>query len=158
MPSRAQRLQTVELIATHEAALAQLYGRYASKLPEHSAMFEKLASDEDEHATAVADFFAATQDGEHFVSPGPIRLQAVRTSLAFIRRCLEEASSAQPARLTALSISHGLEQAAIEKRFFEAGEADCEELRVLLHRLAEETVAHRDLLREALQQERHRYD
>lgn len=158
MPSRAQRLQTVELIATHEAALAQLYRKYASKLPEHAAMFQKIASDEDEHATAVADFFAATQDGQHFVSPGPIRRQAVRTSLAFIRRCLDEASSTQPARLSALSIAHGLEQAAIEKRFFEVGEADCEELRVLLHRLAEETVAHRNLLREALEQERHRYE
>jgi rubrerythrin len=157
MPSRAQRLQTIALIATHESALADLYQEYASKLPEHTPMFQRLASDEKEHAAAVARFFAATQGAAHFVSPGPIRLQAVRTSLAFIGRCLVESRSEQPTRLSALSIAHGLEQSAIEKRFFEAGESDSEELRTLLDRLAEETVAHRNLLRDALERERRRF-
>jgi hypothetical protein len=143
MPSRAQRLQTVQLIAARESALADLYQEYAFKLPEHTPVFRKLASDEEGRAAAVARFFAATRGAAHCVSPGPIRLQAVRTSLGYIRGCLVESRSEQPTRLSALSIAHDLEQSAIKRRFFEAGESESERRRTLLARLAGETIAHR---------------
>ncbi len=156
MPSHAEQLQAIELIAAHESAMGELYQEYASRLADHATLFEKLAADEREHAAAVAGFAARAKEGTGRVGPGPLRAQAVRSSLEFMWRCMDEARASGVTALTALSLAHGLEEAAIEKRFFETGDADPADLRAVMERLATETAAHRALLRGAWDEERQR--
>jgi hypothetical protein len=155
MPSQGQQLETIDLIAAHEEALGKLYQAYADRLPEYAPLFRQLGEDEGVHSEAAATFAAKARESRVQMSPGPLRAQAIRTSLALVVRSTEEAQTIPITGVAALSISHDLEEASIEKRFFEVAETDSPELRGLMLRLAEETLRHRELLREAWEKARH---
>jgi rubrerythrin len=156
MQSPDDSLETIDLIAAHEEALGKLYQAYADRLPEYAPLFRRLSEDETVHAAAAASFVAKARESGEQVSSGPLRAQAIRTSLTLVAQSTQEAQSAPVTGVAALSISHDFEEASIEKRFFEVAETDSAELRELMARLAEETLRHRELLREAWDKARHR--
>lgn len=156
MSSQADQLQTIGLIAAHEAAVADLYSAYAVRFPDSAHLFTTLAAAERDHARRIADFTGRVRASEVRINPGRFPRAAVLNSLEFIREQISEAQSSELTLVEALSVAHDLENGLIERRWFDVVEGDSPELRSLLQLLAKETQEHRVLLQEAWEKERQR--
>jgi hypothetical protein len=154
MSMQADQLQTIGLIAAHEAAIAELYSAYAAKFPASSDLFSQLAAAERDHARHITDFATAVRTGKVHIRTDRFAPAAFLNSLDFIREQVQEAPNPDVSLLKALSIAYDLENGLIERRYFEVVEGDPEELRDLLQRLEAETSEHRDLVRVAWDKER----
>jgi len=154
MPSEVEQIQTLGLMAAHESALAELYRAYAKKLPGYEEFFGGLAADEVLHARMVAGFADEVKRGKVQVRPGRFSSQEILSSLDFARARVAEAERGGMSLMEALSTAKDLEDALIERKYFEIFEDDGPELTRLLERLATETEAHRRKVTEAWERER----
>jgi len=154
MPSQAEQLQTIGLMAAHEAAMADLYSACAARFPDSTQLFTTLATAERDHARRLTDFAAGVRAGTVRINPGRFPHAELLNSLEFVREQVSEAQKPELTLVKALSVAYDLENALIESRYFEVVEGDSPELRNLLQRLAAELAEHRALLEEALEKER----
>ena len=154
MPSEAEQIQTLGLMAAHESALADLYRAYAKKLPGYEDFFNSLAADEVLHARMVAGFVDDVKARKVYVRPGRFSSQSILSSLDFTKERVAEAERGEVSLMEALSTARDLEDGLIERKYFEVFEDDGPELMKLLARLAGETEAHRRKVAEAWERER----
>jgi len=154
MPSEVEQIQTLGLMAAHESVLADLYRAYAKKLPRYQDFFNSLAADEVLHARMVAGFVDDVKARKVYVRPGRFSSQSILSSLDFARARVAEAERGGMSLMEALSTAKDLEDALIERKYFEIFEDDGPELTRLLERLATETEAHRRKVSEAWERER----
>jgi len=153
MPSEAEQIETIGLMAAHESVIADLYRAYADQLAECRDFFLGLAADEVGHARMIAGFADDVKAGKVQVDPGRFSSESVLSSLDFVRARVAEAKRGRISLLAALSTSKDLEDALIERRYFEMLEEDGPELTQLLSTLAEETETHRRKVAEAWERE-----
>jgi len=156
MPGPADRLQTIGLMAAHEAAMADLYRLCADRLPEHAGLFGTLAAAELDHARWLTDLVAEVEAGLARVDSHRFNPQAILSSMNYVKERMNEANISELTPLLALSWAHDLEDALIERKCFEVVETDSPELKDLLQRLSRETAEHREQIRAAWERERHR--
>jgi rubrerythrin len=154
MPSEVDQFRTIGLLAAHESAIADLYRAYAEKLPDRREFFESLAADEVRHARQIVGFVQQVKAGSVSINPGRFDERAILASLDHVRKQVERARKTNVSLVDALSISADIEQAMIERRFFDVIEGDSGELKQLLAGLAAATAAHRARLLQALEKER----
>jgi len=154
MPSEAEQIQTLGLMAAHESALADLYRAYAKKLPSYQDFFNGLAADEVLHARMVAGFVDDVKTRKVSVKPGRFSSQSILSSLDFTKERVAEAERGGVSLMQALSTAKDLEDGLIERKYFGIFEDDGPELTRLLERLAAETEAHRRKVTEAWERER----
>jgi len=154
MHSEVDQLHTIGLLAAHEAAIADLYRAYAEKLPDRREFFDRLAADEVTHARQITGFAQGVKTGSVSINPGRFSEQTIFASLDHVRKQVEQARKTNVSLVDALSISADIENAMIERRFFDVLEGDSGELRQLLTGLAAATAAHRARLLQALEKER----
>ncbi|HUU54800.1 MAG TPA: hypothetical protein VMY87_07765 [Armatimonadota bacterium] len=154
MPSEAEQIQTLGLMAAHESALADLYRAYAKKLPSYQDFFNGLAADEVLHARMVAGFVDDVKTRKVSVKPGRFSSQSILSSLDFTKERVAEAERGGVSLMQALSTAKDLEDELIERKYFGIFEDDGPELTRLLERLAAETEAHRRKVTEAWERER----
>lgn len=143
MLDTAQQLKLLELLAEHETEIARLYETYASVMPDHRRFWSDLADDEANHADWVKSLIPLVQDGSLGLREGRFATAAVATSVEYIRRRTTEASVEPPGFLTALVIALDVEDAMLEKQFFEVADEDTPEFRRVLNSLKSETERHR---------------
>jgi rubrerythrin len=151
--SRMEQLETLGLMAAHEAAIGDLYAAYAKALPAHAVLFTKLAEEEKKHARLVAGFADDVRAGLVQVTAGRFSAEAVMNSLDSVRARLEDARQGNITALDALATAAGLEDGLIEKAYFVVVEGDHPDLKQLLDTLASETTGHREKLKEAWERE-----
>ena len=156
MSSQADQLETIGLMAAHEAAMADFYSAYAARFPDSAHLFTSLATAERDHARRIADFTGGVRAGTVRIKPGRFPYAALLNSLELVREQVSEAQKPELTLVKALSVAHDLESGLIESRYFEVVEGDSPELRSLLQLLAEEIEEHRALLQEAWEKERQR--
>jgi rubrerythrin len=154
MPSEREQMEILGMMSAHESALADLYRAYARGIPSHAEFFEGLVGDEVKHARMIAGFVDQVKAGTVEVNPGRFSSASVLSSLDFVRQQVVEAERGQIAAREALSMAKDLEDALIERRYFEVFGEDGPELTRLLTTLQEETEAHRRRVGEALEGER----
>ena len=156
MPSKVDQIHTIGLMAAHEAGIADLYRAYAERLPEHREFLEGLADDEVGHARQIAGLAEWVKAGLVHVNPGRFNEQSILSSLDFVRERVQEVKKAGVSPLAAFATGADIENAMIEKKFFEIFESDEAALEQLLRALAAVTSLHRRKLMEALEKERGR--
>lgn len=154
MCSRAEQVETVGAMAAQEALIAELYRAYAGQLPQHRQLLEALAREEVDHARMITGFVEKVRAGGAQVNPGRFSSQSILTSLEYVREKLGEAGKGTVGALQALSTCLDLEEALIEKQYFEIVEGDGPELKQVLQCLAADTARHRDRLPRAWEAER----
>ena len=154
MPSEAEQIQTLGLMAAHESALADLYRAYAKTLPSYEDFFHGLAADEVLHARMLAGFVDDVKTRKVSVKPGRFSSQSILSSLDFTKERVAEAERGEVSLMEALSTARDLEDGLIERKYFGIFEDDGPELTKLLERLAVETEAHRRKVTEAWERER----
>jgi len=147
--SRMEQLETLGLMAAHEAAIGDLYVAYAGALPAHAALFAKLAEEEKQHARLLAGFADDVKAGVVQVTAGRFSSEAVMKSLDSVWARLEEAKKGHVTALDALATAAGLEDGLIERAFFVVVQGDHPALKQLLETIGSETAGHRDKLKEA---------
>jgi rubrerythrin len=151
-----EQLKTIQRLSAHEQAMGDLYRAYAERFPEAAELFRDLASAERAHAKWIADFATRMKAGQLQINPRRFRPAAFDTSLTHIREQIGEAQTGEVTLLTALSVSHDLEEALLERRYFEVLEGDSPELAELLLHLERETAEHLVRVRGAWEAERGR--
>lgn len=151
---KPEQLETISLLSTHEQAMADLYWAYAARFQEEANLFRTLAMAERAHAQWISEFVARARAGQTQINPRRFRPAAFDTSLTFLREQLAQVETPGFDLLTALSVAHDLEEALIERRYFEVLEGDSPELADLLRRLQKETEQHREQVRQAWELER----
>ena len=149
MLDTAQQMRLLELLADHESEIARLYETYASVLPDRRRLWKDLADDETNHADWVRSLIPLVENGSLAVREGRFAAAAIETSLEYIRRRVTEASVEPPGFLKALVIALDVEDAMLEKQFFDVADEDASEFRRVLNSLKSETQRHRAGLRSA---------
>jgi hypothetical protein len=151
MPSEADQIEAIGLMAAHESALAELYRTYAGQFPEHQDFWSGLAGDEVRHARWVAGFADDVKRGTAEVNPGRFESESMLASLDAVKERRAEAQTGEPSLLDALSSAKKFEDELIESRYFEIFDEDAPELKDLLKVLKAETEVHRKRVTEALE-------
>jgi len=136
--------------------MGDLYRLYAAKLPDSASLFESLAAAERDHARSLADFAEGVKTGLVHINPERFSAEAVLSSLDYIKERMAEANSSEVPLVEALSVALDLEEALIEKRYYEVAEGDAAEVKSVLQRLCQETAAHVAQVRRAWESERQR--
>jgi hypothetical protein len=154
MSALNEQIETIRLLAAHETLLARLYNLYATAVPAYQQFFADLAQQEVAHAQRIEDFIAKVQAGTLAMKPGRFNAQVLATSLKYINDQLRKAETGAPNAITALSNCVDMEEALIERKYYEVVEADSPTLKQLLSQLAADTEAHRQQARQALESER----
>ena len=139
----------LDMLAEHELALERLYEVYAEKLPAWSHFWSELAAEESEHEQMIRVLKAKVEQGAIVCHPGRFSVEALKNSLDYVRGELARAR-ALPIQLSeALSTARDVEEALIERHFFDVFEDDSAELAKTLQTLAAHTSAHRSRTLEA---------
>lgn len=156
MDSFMEQIDIIGMMAAHETAIARLYETYAAKIPQLREFFGELAEKEVEHARTITDFVARVKAGSVRVNPRRFSTQSILASLDYLEEHQKKAEAGAINGIIALSTCVDLEDALIEKKFFEIFESDAPEVKQFLQKLSVETTEHRQQARLALEQERKR--
>ena len=146
MSDKEARLAVVDLLAEHEMAIARLYEAYARMGMESGEFWASLAAEEKEHARWIGELRRAVEEDAVGFDRGRFSVESLRTSLAYVKEEVAKAEAGAIPLLEALSKAMDLENALIERRFFEVFDDDAEPVRRALERLSKETFEHRDRL------------
>jgi rubrerythrin len=138
------QLHEIEMMAKHEEAIGRLYDVYAQKLPDYEKFWLTLAEEERTHASWIRQLSESVEEGDLTFNEGRFNLQAIETSLRYLEDWTRQAGTASMTMLKALAIAADIENALIDRKFFEIYEADSEYLQAVLKALEEAAREHRD--------------
>ena len=142
MSHESDPTRVLDLLAQNESAIGQLYQVYARNYPELAAFWEGLAAEETEHAGWIRALGGKVAEGSLYLSEHRFKEEAIRSFLTYLEDELNRARSEKMPLVTALSVALSIEEALIERKYFEVFETDSAELRHLLQNLARASEEH----------------
>ena len=151
MDSKQIQTITMEMLIKYEETVGQLYRAYASKFPEYKDFWTKLADEEISHAAWIRQLYKKTEKGLLYFDEGRFNTVAIQTFLNYLNSELSRVNDPSLQVINALSISLYIEEALIERKFFEIFETDSVELKKLLHDLYASTEEHVNLVKDTLE-------
>ena len=142
MPLIKTQLEVIKLLAEHEKVIGQLYKEYARKFPEQKNFWSKIAREEIEHASWIFKLRSKIKKGSLYFKEGRFKMEAIKTSLGYLKSQITEAQNNKISAKNALSVARDIENGLIEKKFFEVFEPDCREIKQVFLDLATATREH----------------
>ena len=142
MPLIKTQLEVIKLLAEHEKVIGQLYKEYARKFPEQKNFWSKIAREEIEHASWIFKLRSKIEEGSLYFKEGRFKMEAIKTSLGYLKSQITEAQNNKISAKNALSVARDIENGLIEKKFFEVFEPDCREIKQVFLDLATATRDH----------------
>lgn len=149
-----KQIEIIEALAGQEEAISRLYRAYGQNFPEDRGFWEALSGEETGHAQWIRDLSAKIGGGGVYFNENRFRIEAIRSSLEYIERENAAAAVGGQDGIEALSVAYMLEDALLEKKFFEIFEGDSIELKHILADLAQSTTEHRERIRRKLDAEK----
>lgn len=143
------------LLKQHEEGLNELYSAYAERFPHQREFWSQLSEEELVHAGQVSLIQEQLNANKAVYTPCKLRTGAIESSLEYIYSQTAEARTGRILLINALSVALDLEQAIIEKKYFEAVDGDSVEMKLILEDLAEQSKEHIAKVRKAWEQHRH---
>ena len=140
----------LKVLSEHERAIARLYQAYSAKFDEHEVFWADLAQAELKHAACLNELRMLLETDSAMVIVERFSVDAVRFSINYVNELTARSAEPDFELLNALSLAMKLEEALLEKNFFEVLTGDGQEIREALEFLARETEHHFQLLRKAL--------
>lgn len=131
----------IELLASHEDTISLLYRAYAERFPEFAEFWSGLAGQEASHAGWIRGLAARLGQGSVFFRER-FKLEPLQISLEYMLAELERAREQDVSMSLALARAMQIEEALIEKRYFEVFEGDSVELSHALQNLDRDTREH----------------
>ena len=136
----------------HELAIAELYKVYAEKFPEYKDFWSKFSSEEIQHADYINSLQTVVEESNEDFVIERFKIGAIENSTKYIKNLADTARQSDISLVNALSTAVYLEQALIEKNYFEVFESDSKQTKHILSLLAEDTRKHYEKLRTTWQE------
>ena len=146
--------EILEAMKEHELALAELYEVYSDNFPEYKDFWAKFSSEEIQHADWINTLQTKVEESPDDFVVERFAIGAVEHSTEYVKKQADTARQSDMLLINALSTAVHLEQALIEKKFFEVFEGDSMRTKHILSLLAQITQKHYEILREVWQEHR----
>lgn len=140
----------IELMASHETTLSQLYQIYAQKFDYYRNFWNDIASEEIDHARWLHALNEKANRGEVVFDEHLFKLPVVLASLENLNKKIEQARMEDIKELEALSISSELEEGMLERKFFIVFKNDSPKLKKIFSELEEATITHAHKIKDLL--------
>lgn len=134
--------EIMQALEEHEQAMSELYQAYAARFPEMDEFWSLLAMEEMIHADSVEFLLHKIEEGAAHAAQHQFKLAVIRNSSVYVREEIARANAVDLLPINALSIALSLEQAILERRFFEVFAEDSKEVASLLTGLQEGAQEH----------------
>ena len=146
MTTDAYDAELIELLATQEELVAQLYGAFARLFPAHEPFWSGLAQEETLHAQWLRRLFARAQTGTGHVRTDRLDFKAIRQHVEQLRTLLAKIEKEPPTLVEALRTAQTIEASVCESNYFEIfeGLSEWAEFKQVQYCLAEATRNHVD--------------
>jgi len=143
-----EALSVLGLLIKHEELIAELYDQFARRYAGHRALWSGLADEEREHANWIRRLYLLAQRGEVRIVEERFNVQALRTSLHYMKVLLEHARQGISAE-RALAVGVQIESSMAEDRRFEVFASNDAEGQRLLEQLRRDIQGHRARIEQA---------
>lgn len=140
------QVSKIELIAEYVSAVMELYWVYSEKLPDHKDFWIDMADDERKNVEWVRSTIEQIKAGKFEYNRDRFNIEAVRTSMNFIKTQIREALDKEVTLQGALAYAANLEGSLTKRKFYEMIKDDSVEARQLHQKFAAENQRHRDKL------------
>lgn len=144
----------LEAMKEHELALAELYEVYAGKFPEYKDFWTKFSGEEFQHADWINTLQTRFEESPEDFVVERFAIGAVENSTEYVKKLANTARQSDMLLINALSTAVHIEQALIEKKYFEVFEGDSVKTKYVLSLLAQSTQKHYEKLHAVWQEHR----
>jgi rubrerythrin len=134
----------IELLASCEETVSQLYREYSKKFPELKDFWLDLAGDEIEHARLIRRLGLNIPVGNASFDEGAIKISSVHLFHDYLSEQIRLTEKEPMPLVKALSIALNIEKSILEAKYFEHFRGYTDETKDCIHRLIEENNHHRD--------------
>ena len=128
--------------------LSQLYRVYENQFP-NRPFWENLAKNEIIHFQWLQKLYQLAPEKKIFIDEEKFKTAAIQTSIEYLLRLINEAASCS--LVNALVLALDIEQAMIEKKYFEVFKTDSAEIQDIMKQLEKATLAHVYLVKKELE-------
>lgn len=135
----------IDLMLKQETLLAELYHAFAKKFPEYEELWNKLAREEEKHASWIEQLRVASEKKVVLFSEGRIKTYTLETFVQGIEEKITRAEASDFNARQALVCTIDLERSLIEKEVFSHFEGLTEKASSVMKFLAKETKEHQEL-------------
>jgi len=146
------QISKIELVAEFESAVMELYWVYSQKFPEHEVFWVAMADDERKNTEWVHSTIEKIKNGAVEYNRDRFNIEAIRTSLNFVKAQILAAQSHPVTLQTALGNATGIEDSLAKKRFYEIIKGDTPEGRQIYQQFSSDYQKHRERLNQFRQQ------
>jgi rubrerythrin len=143
-----KKAAVIELLASHEEAIARLYGTYSEAYPDMKDFWSGLAAEEIEHATWLRNLISKIEEGSVYFDERRFQIQAIKTSQNYLEELKAQVQKEKPPAIKALSAALDIEKALIERGYFSVAETDSPSLKQTFENLAKSTTEHIEKVQE----------
>ncbi|MHC4293281.1 MAG: hypothetical protein ACYSTX_03215 [Planctomycetota bacterium] len=141
----------VEMLAEHEEAIGLLYSEYSKKLPQCAGFWEKLASEEEQHAHWLRRLNKRIQQENcGYINTKKFSEELIEESLRRIKKKIEEVKTTDIELKHALMFALSIEASILENKYFEIFVGEIAEIKQVQYCLEEVTKEHRERINKAL--------
>jgi hypothetical protein len=133
------QLKIVETLTLVAETLSGLYKLYADKFPTDKAFWLSLATDAANQADSIRKLQGRVEGGSVYFNTNTFTIQSIQGFLTYIREKITEVNSEPVTMQEAAVIASNIENAGLEKNFFDIFEVDSVELKHLFADFADAT-------------------
>jgi hypothetical protein len=141
-------MDTLELLATNEEEISDLYKLYAQKLPQYENLWLELSREETDHAAWIRDFARGIEKGTLYINQKRFPTEAFQTYHEYLQGSLAKTSSRGIEPMQAFTSALYIEQALIELKLWEVIDTGSEGFDKVALRLRIATKKHIEIIEE----------
>jgi hypothetical protein len=146
MALNEDQLKIVEILTLVAETISDLYKLYADKFPTDRAFWLSLATDATNQADSIRNLQKKAEDGSAYFNVNMFTIDAIQGFLKYINEKITEIKSKEITMREAAAIASNIENAGLEKNFFDIFEVDSIELKHLFADLADATKKRKDAI------------
>jgi len=137
----------LEELAQNEEELSRLYNTFSLRFPAAADLWSRLSAQETGHAGLIRGLYPRVNDGSLKLQPERFSRQAIAGMTSYIKELAVKVEEKD--LVWAFSVSLDIEKSLIDHAFFNVFEADSQELKLALNKLAEDTRRHFKMIEDA---------
>lgn len=143
-------VEVVNLLIHYEKTVARFYSACAKKYPEEVQFWSKLSTEEEKHARILEKVNEKVDNSNIFLNDTRFKIQPIKTSIEYAEEVTLKVERGELTLLSALSIADAIEMTIIESAYYNIFEGESVKLNKFLKQVQNESVAHRNRVREKL--------
>lgn len=136
----------LDAMRQHEQMIARLYQTYAERFEAYSDFWNELSGAELRHARCLEKLQSLLKENPDIIIVQRFSIDAIKSSIRYINELIELTKKPEFEPINAFSLAMKLEEALLEKKYFEVLVGDSQEIKETLSLLLNETEVHFQML------------